>query len=243
MAERPEDSSAILRQPAQVGAARRLPGRPVTMAEPTSELDRLAQLRLAFADELAALEAEARQQGLQAGRAEAAAEAAKRLEKAQDEQRGRLLEQELEQRRVAEEQFRALAGLLHKLEEEQGRIIEGMAPVVERLTLATLAKLLGHKQVLATLVADLAAHAIEEYRLEGVLKVRISAEDHARLSMDEAIGPSLTRFQVDRRLAPGDCWIDYGQGSLDASLDTQLAVLRAHLLVSPGNGGADVGEA
>lgn len=233
-----EDVSSILRQPSKGLGKRRLPGRPGVALEAVAEAPMLDQLRQAFAAELDELRARAWQEGLDAARAEAATELAGALHKSASEQTTLLLkkEQALEKNMAA--QCARLESVLVELKAGSERVIGDLQGVVARLAYAVLLKLLGRHQASRSLVADLAAHAVDEYRLAGPLRIRVAAEDHASIVASGIEASLLATLQVDHDLPTGSCWIDYGKGVLDASLDAQLSALR-DVLGLP----ADLGDA
>lgn len=226
----PQAFAAILRQPEQRGAGRRLPGPHVpTPREPKvadSREQTLANLRQAFAGELAQLEEQARQRGLVAAREEST----KALEQSQQGLARQLQEQQAAFDKSLELQSRQLAELTRALEQQRETLLQAMEPVVARLGLNVATRLLGHQAERASLVAALATQAIDEYRLKAPLRIRISSADHSRLRglLDDE--QALAAYQVDPAAKVGTCLIEHGLGRLDAGLDTQMSALRQALL-------------
>jgi len=221
---------SILRQPEQRGTGRRLPGpqaaAPTQTRMEDSREQQLAALRQAFAAELAQLHEQARQQGLAAAREESA----KALEQSQQRLTRQLQDKEAELDKTLEQQSRQLAELTKALEQQRETLLQAMEPVVARLGLAVATRLLGQQADRGSLVAALARHAIDEYRLGEPLRIRVSSADHARLRglLDDE--QALAAYQVDPTASVGSCLIEHGLGRLDAGLDTQLGALRLALL-------------
>lgn len=230
MTEHEPRVETILRQPAQRGASRRLPGSQTTVAlQAPIEEDReqtLADLRQAFAGELAQLEEQARQRGLATAREEGAkalAQSQQRLSREWQEKHA-TLDTSLAQ------QSRQLADLTRALEQQRDTLLQAMEPMVARLALTVATRLLGQQAESGSLVAALAARAIEEYRLKEPLRIRVSSADHARLRglLDDE--QALATYQLDPAAKVGACLIEHGLGRLDAGLDTQMHALRQALL-------------
>lgn len=221
---------SILRQPVVGSNARRLPGLAASAPAPVvpghEARPLLDSLREQFATELAALQDEARQQGIAIARKEA--EAALRV--AKEEQVRQLQQKEDVLRKAIQKEQQHLADLVAAVRERHEQIIPDMEPVVARLALAVAAKLIGQHQVARPLVADLAAQAIEEYRLGKLVQVRVAAADYEHIQAQEPAGELLQHLQVDHQLMPGSCQIDYGSGQLDADLDTQWAAIKVVVL-------------
>ncbi|MFD2642014.1 FliH/SctL family protein [Pseudomonas japonica] len=233
MTEREAPSSSILRQPEQRSAGRRLPGLHTpqaaapSVAQPSESREQtLAGLRQAFAAELAQLEEQARQRGLAAAREDSA----KALAQREQELTRRAKEQEAALDKRLEQHGQQLGELTRALDQERQQLLQALEPVAARLALSVVTRLLGQHAASRPLVADLAAQAIDEYRLGEPLRIRVSASDHARLRglLDDE--QALAAFQLDPQAKVGSCLIDHGLGRLDAGLDTQLDAIRAALL-------------
>lgn len=205
------------------GAAASAPAQP--RVEDSRE-QTLAGLRQAFAGELAQLEEQARQRGLAAAREESA----KALEQHQQRLTRQWQDKQAELDKSLEHQGRQLAELTRALEQQRETLLHAMEPVVARLGLAVATRLLGQHADSASLVAALAARAIDEYRLKEPLRIRVNSADHARLRglLDDE--QALAAYQVDQTAKVGACVIEHGLGRLDAGLDTQMSALRQALL-------------
>jgi flagellar biosynthesis/type III secretory pathway protein FliH len=175
----------------------------------------LASLREQFAAELKALRDEARQQGIAAARQEA--EAA--LRKAIQQEREHLM------------------ALVTAVRAQHEQMIPELEPVVVRLALMVVTKLLGQHQAARPLVADLAIQAIEAYRLGTLVQISVAPADHARIQAQEIASELFQHLQIDHELAPGSCLIDYGRGQLDVSLATQWATLQTMMLQAASGAG------
>lgn len=228
----PKDApdAGVLRQPQQSLGTRRLPGlhsgaTPATAA-PDTRSHTLDSLRSTFAAELALLADEARQKGL----AEARQAASKALAEQQQEQARQWQKKESALRLELEQEQQRLADLAQALAEQSQQALAAMEPVVGRLALALVMRVLGQHLVSRPLVADLAAQAIEQYRLSEPLRIRVSAADYASLTANALDGGRLACFQIDHDAAVGSCLIDFGAGQLDAGLETQLAAIKQVLL-------------
>jgi len=230
MTEHEPRGGTILRQPGQRGAGRRLPGPPTTellqaqVEAPPGQT--LAGLRQAFAAELAQLEEQARQRGLAAAREEGA----KALAQSQQRLSREWLEKQATLDSSLAQQSRQLADLTHALQHQRETLLQAMEPVVARLGLAVATRLLGQQADNGSLVAALAAQAIDEYRLKAPLRIRVSSADHARLRSLLDDEQALAAYQLDPAAKVGACLIEHGLGRLDAGLDTQMAALRQALL-------------
>ncbi|VVM79510.1 hypothetical protein PS664_02209 [Pseudomonas fluorescens] len=229
--------ATVLRQPGPGVGGRRLPaldpvGRvePVLTPSPTLEV-----LRTTFAQELEDLHQQSRAAGLAQARTEFAKQAATEL--AQQQQGWQKEEAAL--RGALESQRLQLVELASQLEKQGSQMIASMTPVVGRLALAVVVRLLGQHAPGRSLVADIAGQAIEEYQLQAPLRIRIAAVDYAALQARLQDEPSLALFQPDPAAAPGSCLIDHGIGQLDAGLDTQIVALKA-LLAPDKRGDANV---
>lgn len=233
-------TDSILRQPVVGQQVRRLPG---LMTQPAHNVaseateneasNALALLRKQFAAELSALKNEARQQGIAAAREEVEAS----LRAAKEEQALQLQQKEAILRKAIQQEREQLMNLATSVRTHYEQIIPELEPVVARLALMVVAKLLGQHQANRSLVADLAMHAIEEYRLGTRVKIRVSAVDYACIHACEAAGALLQCTQIDHELAPGSCLIDYGSGELDASLAAQWAVIQTMILQAASGAG------
>lgn len=222
--------AGVLRQPQQSIGTRRLPGLHSGVAEPTAAPDArshtLDSLRSTFAAELALLADEARQSGLAAARDAAS----KALAEQQQEQARQWQKKESALRLALEQEQQRLSDLAQALAKHSEQTLDAMQPVVGRLALAVVMRVLGQHLVSRPLVADLAAQAVEQYRLSEPLRIRVSAADYASLTANAAEEGRLACFQIDHDAAVGSCLIDFGTGQLDAGLDTQLAAIKQALL-------------
>ena len=233
-------TDSILRQPVIGKHVRRLPGlmTPSAHRSPSEEAENNASntravLREQFAAELSALKDEARQQGIAAARQEAVAA----LRAAEEEQIRQLQQKEAVLRKAIQQEREQLMDLVTAVRAHHEKMIPELEPVVARLALIVVAKLLGQHQVSRPLVADLAIHAIEEYRLGTLVKIRVAAVDYACIQADEAASELLQCVHIDHDLEAGSCLIDYGSGELDASLATQWAVIQAMILQAASGAG------
>ncbi len=224
---------SILRQPVIGPHVRRLPGLMTPSAHlsvcdvaDNSASNARALLREQFAAELNVLKDEARQQGIAAARQES--EAA--LRAAEEEQICQLNQKEAVLRKAIQQERAQLMGLVAAVRAHHETLIPELEPVVARLALMVVAKLLGQHQVNRLLVVDLAMQAIEAYRLGALVKIRVAAVDYACIQADESAGELLQYVHTDHDLAPGSCLIDYGSGQLDASLATQWAAIQTVVL-------------
>lgn len=174
---------------------------------------------------------EVRDQALREARATAEAELIAARVKLQAEWAAQQETQLQERERALEEQRLQLAQLSARLEEERQHLVESMEPVVGRLAIAVVLRLLGRHVAEHALVADLARHAVDSYRLNP-LRIRISEADYRRLLRELGDPALMSLFQVDHDASVGACVIDYGTGQLDAGLETQLAELKSALFES-----------
>lgn len=233
-------TDSILRQPVIGPHMRRLPGlmtqsahRPSSEVAESNASNARAVLSEQFAAELNVLKDEARQQGIAAARQEAAAA----LRAAQEEQTRQLQQKEAVLRKAIQQEREQLQDLVTAVRAHHEKMIPELEPVVARLALIVVAKLLGQHQVSRSLVVDLAMLAIEEYRLGTLVKIRVAAADYACIQADESAGELLQCMHIDHELAPGSCLIDYGSGELDASLATQWTAIQAMLLQAASGAG------
>jgi flagellar biosynthesis/type III secretory pathway protein FliH len=116
-----------------------------------------------------------------------------------------------------------LAQLFEALRLQQKQLMPAMEPLVGRLALAVVTRLLGQHTDARSLVADLARQAIEEYQLTGPMRIRVARADYEallRLAPDDAL---LTSLLVDPQASAGSCLIDFEGGQLDVGVQTQLA--------------------
>lgn len=231
---------SILRQPVVGPHVRRLSGRMVTVShQPAIEitesepLSTLALLREKFAAELNDLREEARQYGIATARQEADVA----LRTAQEDQARQLQQKEELLRQDIQHEREQLMDLVMAVRTHHEQMIPEMEPVVARLALMVVTKLLGQHQSARPLVADLATHAIETYRLNTLVRINVAAEDYACIQAHEPAGELLPCLQIDHELIPGSCLIDYGSGQLDASLMTQWEAIQAMLTQSESGAG------
>lgn len=233
MSTKAPGQTTVLRQPEQGNGGRRLPvGSNVAPTPPAPALD---VLRVTFAQELAELHQQAHAQGLSQAREAFAKQAAAEL--AQQQQAW--LKQEAALREALASQRAQLVELASQLEQQRVQMTASMTPVIGRLALAVVVRLLGQHAPSRSLVADMAGQAIEAYQLQTPLRIRVAAADYATLQARMPADPLLALFQSDPTATPGSCLIDHGIGQLDASLDTQLAALKA-LLAADAGGDAHV---
>ncbi|HLD68739.1 MAG TPA: FliH/SctL family protein [Pseudomonas sp.] len=236
------ESTVLRPQTASLGS-RRLPvAQPAGLApSPAPGKPDLASLRATFADELAQLEQEIRSLAL----ADARRIAEHELAAAQEKQRGELLaeldKQGLLQKQALERQQQQLAALIQALEAQRLQMTESFEPVVGRLALAAVMRLLGRHAVEPGLVAELAARAVEEYRLDSPLRIRVAEADHRGILAGSADPALKAMLYLDHDAAVGSCIIDFGAGQLDAGLETQLGAIKAALLGQGQEGGDRVG--
>lgn len=228
-------TDSVLRQPVIGPQVRRLSGSTVqsahrvsTEAEKTEPLNALALLREQFAIELGVLRDEAHQQGLAIARQEAAVE----IRAAKEEHVRQLQQKEDELRKAVQLEREQLTDLVASIRAHHEQIIPDLEAVVVRLALLVVAKLLGQHQVDRPLIADLAKHAIEAYRLGALMQIKVALVDYESIQAHAPADELLQYIQADHELAPGSCLIDYGCGQLDASLATQWAAIQATLLQS-----------
>ncbi|MGU9827633.1 FliH/SctL family protein [Pseudomonas sp. LF242] len=227
MSTKAPGQTTVLRQPEQGNGGRRLPvGSSVAPTPPAPALD---VLRVTFAQELAELHQQAHAQGLAQAREAFAKQAAAEL--AQQQQAW--LKQEAALREALASQRAQLVELASQLEQQRVQMTASMTPVIGRLALAVVVRLLGQHAPSRSLVADMAGQAIEAYQLQTPLRIRVAAADYATLTARMQADP-LALFQPDPVATPGSCLIDHGIGQLDASLDTQLAALKALLAADTG---------
>ncbi|MEO4049390.1 FliH/SctL family protein [Pseudomonas sp. CAU 1711] len=226
--------SAVLRTESKRLGSRRLPlAQSSEFAEatavPQEQPDR-ASLRAIFAQDLAGLEEEVRARALAEAREVAERELATAREKLQAELKAKFEDQLRAQQQSLEQQRAQLKALVGALEAQHAQMSAAMEPIIGRLTLAVVLRLLGRHIAEHVLVADLASHALEQYRLHQPLRIRVAEADYHSIlagSDDSALKAAL---QIDHDASVGSCLIDFGAGQLDAGLETQLEALRRALL-------------
>lgn len=233
----PKDASSVLRQPTAGTGTRRLSGMQSaghsgTHSVPEGAQDKASILRSVFHDELEQLRKAAQQEGLAAGRVAAAKQQASALQTALAEQARKWQKEEERLRASLEQQQVALSRAVTQLNEHHQKLVTAMEPVVGRLAIALVTRLLGTRSEAHPLIAELAQHAIKEYRLSSPLSIKVAAADYDRIQAGLHDDLLLPLFQIDHDAKPGSCLIDYGTGQLDAGLHTQLSAFR-ELLLSP----------
>lgn len=186
------------------------------------------ELRVRFSEELFQLEEEARLRGLEDARLHNEKELVELRRKLEAEFAAKAETLALEQQQKIQQQEQKLRALYDTMEQERQQLLETLEPVVGRLALSSVFQLLGRQAVNGGLVADIARQAIESYRLSP-LRIRVSENDYRAL-MSGKDSEFKGLLQMDHDAAEGSCIIDFGQGQLDASLDTQLSALREILL-------------
>lgn len=139
-------------------------------------------------------------------------------------------QQEVVLRKGIEQERSQLMALVTAIRAQHEQLIPELEPVVARLALMVVAKMLEQHQVDRPLVADLAKHAIEVYRLGTRVQIIVATEDHACIQAHESSRELRQYLQIDHELTPGSCLIDYGSGQLDVSLATQWAAIKAVVL-------------
>jgi flagellar biosynthesis/type III secretory pathway protein FliH len=225
---KPPMSSTVLRQPSQNLGTRRLPVldgnvRTKMPLDEERQPDVKATLRDTFALELAEVERESREKGLAQGLLEGGKQARAQLTDALAQQEQQWLKKEASLRASLETERLQLAQLFEALRLQQKQLMPAMEPLVGRLALAVLTRLLGQHTDARSLVADLARQAIEEYQLTGPMRIRVARADYEtllRLAPDDAL---LTSLLVDPQASAGSCLIDFEGGQLDVGVQTQLA--------------------
>lgn len=232
------NESTVIRDSVTAGTTRRLPGPAnlTTTAEPSSER-RLEQLRAEFAHELAQLHEASRQEGLASGRLEAARELDEARTQLQAEYTARVEQAQASLEQKLADHVEQLDKLLQALEDQSQRLIPSMEPVVGRLALAVVGRVLGREQASGMLIPAMARQAIEAYSLTGPLRIYISPEDYRLVKKHGAADEFTKCLQVDTALGSGACRIDFGTGLLDAGMETQLAASQALLLHDEENTG------
>lgn len=214
-------------------AARLLPlsalvAAPVTVPEairPDPDAQR-RELAAAFAPELDALRAAAAEQGRREG--EQALEAAVQARLAEhDAAHAEHLEaatQRLEEARAT------LLRAAEALREQRAMQLRELEADCIEVAHAALLRLLGARAADGSLLPDLVRNALEQLGTQRVQRIRLARADLARLDTT-ALAAGL-ELVPDEALAPGDCVIETNRGALDASLERQLAGLRAALLAA-----------
>ncbi|MDO8330488.1 MAG: FliH/SctL family protein [Fluviicoccus sp.] len=199
-----------------------VPGSP---AQPSPEALR-ATLKVQFSVQLAELEEEARKAGLK----NAADEAVSALKHAREQVVSAWKLEEDKLRASLKSDQEKLRGLIVSLAEEREQMLGEMAPALVELLFASLIKILGRHALEGELVKDIAAQAIKEYRIASPFRILISRVDYERMAAEDTSDSILDSLRVDDHAKPGSCLIDYGNGSLDASLEKQLESLKQLLL-------------
>jgi len=229
----------ILRQRQLDPEVRRLPGLILPEAQAATAEQSAQQsanvresLRAAFAAELAELEEEARLRGIVAAQREASSA----LQSASDALTRQFQKQEAVLRNASEQERSQLMALIAAVRTRYEQLMPELEPVVTRLALIVTARLLGQRQIEGPLVAELAKHAIEEYRLAAPFQISVAAEDHAFILAHATADDLRQHLRIDHALVPGSCLIDYGSGQLDASLAIQWAALQAVVLQAASGG-------
>lgn len=235
--------SAVVRAEAKRLGSRRLPLAqstefPGTTVAPQTQPD-LASLRATFAQELAVLEEEVRARALVEARQTAERELAVARETLQAELKAKLAEQLQAQQQSMAQQRVQLKTLIEQLEAQQAQMSTAMEPIIGRLTLAVVLRLLGRHIAEHVLVADLATHAVEHYRLSQPLRIRVAEADYHSILAGSDDAALTAALQVDHDAIVGSCIIDFGAGQLDAGLETQLDALKRALLGEE-QGGSDL---
>lgn len=241
----PESSAgAVVRTETRSLGTRRLPlAQSAELADAPASVQRqpdLASLRATFAGELAVLEDEVRTRALAEARQAAELELVDAREKLQAELSAKLSEQMQVQQQAMERQRAQLEALIGELEAQRGRMAETMEPVIGRLTLAVVLRMLGRHAAERVLVADLATHAVEQYRLDHPLHIRVAEADYHSILASSADPALKAALQVDHDAAVGSCIIDFGVGQLDAGLETQWDALKQLLLATEQESGEHV---
>jgi flagellar biosynthesis/type III secretory pathway protein FliH len=241
----PKEPSAVLRQPLAGSGTRRLSGMqsagPATTSSVEGEQDKIAVLRNVFHVELEQLRLAAQQEGLAQARQLAAKEHTGALQAAQAEQARKWQQEEERLRKSLQQQHELLAKATAQLNAHHQQLVSSMEPVVGRLTIAVVNRLLGKRSEAHSLIAELAQQAIKEYRLGSPLAIKVAAIDYPAIQSGLEDDALLALFQIDHEAKPGSCLIDYGTGQLDAGVDTQLTAIRK-LLQSPDKEVDRVGE-
>ncbi|XVN16179.1 FliH/SctL family protein [Pseudomonas corrugata] len=237
---KPPAPSTVLRQPPQKPGTRRLPGfdgdvRTKMSLKEAHQPDVKATLRETFALEFAEVERECRDKAIAEGLLEGGKQARAQLTKALAEQEQQWLKKEASLRAALEAQRLQLAQLVEALGVQQQQLMAAMEPLVGRLALTVVTRLLGQHDDTHSLVADLARRAIDEYKLAAPLRIRVARADYEtllRLAPDDALLPS---FLVDPQACVGSCLIEFEGGQLDAGVHTQLSKA-ASVLAEQGEG-------
>lgn len=248
MLSEPGEEGQVLRSPSPVRGVRRLPLASQSQAvvadfqvdaEPAIDIqNEQPDLRVIFAEELAALTTEVRTEAVAQGKAQAERELAAARENLQAELTADFASQLESERQKLDIQREQLTTLMGALKAEREGLVEAMFPTVVRLSTAVVLRLLGSHATSRTLVGDLARHAIDEYRLDGSLRVLVSEADYHAIVDSGDEQTFIDMFHIDREAVVGSCVIDFGTGLLDASLNTQLDTLKAVLMKA---GGGNVG--
>lgn len=217
-----DNSTAVLRQPIMGTGTRRLPGPSVPVPPVKNDVvaapDQNAirnQLREQFADELMQLQKEASQRGLATAREQWQAEEKKLKQAFLDQQ----------------SQFKSV---VESLQKAQAELLQSMEPMIGRLALLATLKLLGQHQQLRPLVPDMVAQTLDTYRLEGPLRIHLSAVDYEQVKSSGLHESLLAHLVSDANLVSGNCVIDHGTGRLEAGLEVQWDALKKALLSSQG---------
>lgn len=99
------------------------------------------------------------------------------------------------------------------------RVIEAVEAAVEALVADIAADVLGRELLLEPVdIERIVDRALQRFAAEEPLRVRVHAEDAARLGCGLPV-------VTDMRLRPGDAVIELRNGSIDASLGVRLAML------------------
>ncbi|MCE0460993.1 FliH/SctL family protein [Pseudomonas uvaldensis] len=238
-------SSTVLRQPSRNQGARRLPGLDAnvgtkSLPDEGHSTDIKATLREAFALEFAEIERESRDKGLAQGLSEGSKQAREQLAEALSEQEQQWQKKEATLRTALETDRLQLTRLLEALESQHQQLMPAMEPLVGRIALTVVTRMLGQHVDTRSLVLDLARQAIEEYQLTGPLRIRVARADYETLLRLASDDPLSASFQIDPQAVVGSCLIDFEGGQLDVGVQTQLTNVS---LVLTGQGDSRVAEA
>jgi|GEM_PF-2871051 len=233
---KPKHNSTVLRQPIietgrRLGAQHTSPAVTVDVVsqstiEKNDAASMMASLRQNFSSQLATLEEEARQRGLK----KAAEESVVVLHQLKEQMTAKWAEEEQKKRQLLAEEQKKLAALYQNIQNQKEKILTAMEPTVIELSFEIVAKILGKKAVERSVIAELAEQAIDRYRLKSLLKIYIARADFEYLAKQENHNELMSYYQIDEHASVGSCIIDFGTGSLDASLETQLKAIRDLLL-------------
>lgn len=189
---------------------------------PMPTVDTKSALAAAFAEELSALEEEARSDGYLSGYEAGSSDAATHYA----EKERQLDAQHQAKQAELDAQIRSLSALHDSLQSDYAQAIKQLEPHAAAIAYASICQIAGNAETFEALLKEVVHHAIQSFAANSGVSVALAERDAALMLAQPELANWHAQIRSDKNLARGSCIVEAGPRSLDASLLTQLDQLR-----------------